>query len=97
MKNYLFPTVVLAVVVLSAVALAQNENAKRPEGGPPAMGIHWAKGVHPASAHGGRSPLMLWHNGPILTDSVVQVIYCTLLGSLMFFGSTVFSCVLQLQ
>jgi hypothetical protein len=74
MKNYFVPTFVFATLALSAVALAQNENAKRPEGGPPAMGIHWAKGVHPASAHG-KSPNMLWHNGPILTDSVVQVIY----------------------
>jgi hypothetical protein len=64
----------LSAVVLSISAAAQDTITQKPEGGPPPLGIHWAKGVKPAAAHG-NSPLMTWHGGQILTDSVVQPIY----------------------
>src|SRR5579859_6155139 len=74
MKTYLASLVAISFLVLPISMMAQNKIAKEPQGGPPPLGIHWAKGVKPASTHG-RSPLMLWHNGPILTDSAVQAIY----------------------
>ena len=66
--------IALSVLLVSASAMAQELITEKPHGGPPPLGIHWAKGVKPAPSHG-RSPLMLWHNGPILTSSAVQVIY----------------------
>ena len=65
----------------SAAADAQTDPQQldaQPE--PPALGIHWAKGsVNPnrpaKPGGGGSSPLMVWHNGPIMTDSVVEAIY----------------------
>jgi hypothetical protein len=74
MKSYVASLVGLSVLVLSVSVMAQDTIAKKPQGGPPPLGIHWAKGVKPASPRV-KSPLMLWHSGPILTDSAVQVIY----------------------
>src|SRR5258708_30897632 len=81
--------VLMATVGLSAQQSAAKDEAARdaelapqspdaqPE--PPALGIHWAKGSvnpnRPAKPGGGTSPLMLWHNGAIMTDSAVKVIY----------------------
>ncbi len=42
---------------------------------PPALGIHFAKGAIPQAARSGGNPDMLWHNGAIMTNSAVQVIY----------------------
>ncbi len=74
MKSYVALLIGFSALALSLSATAQDAIAKKPEGGPPPLGIHWAKGIKPAGP-GGRSPLMLWHNGPILTSSAVQVIY----------------------
>ena len=75
MKTYA-PSLVAIYLILSASLMAQDRMTKAPEGGPPPLGIHWAKGVKPAAtATHGRSPLMLWHNGPILTDSTVRAIF----------------------
>ena len=81
--------VLMATVGLSAQQSAAKDEAARdaelapqspdaqPE--PPALGIHWAKGSvnpnRPAKPGGGGSPLMTWHNGSIMTDSAVEVIY----------------------
>ena len=67
--------IVLSVLLVSASAMAQEVISRKPQGGPPPLGIHWAKGVKAAAPTHGRSPLMLWHNGPIMTSSAVQVIY----------------------
>jgi hypothetical protein len=67
-------SIALSLLVISAGIRAQDSASGRPQGGPPPLGIHWAKGLKPAPAHG-RSPLMTWHNGPILTSSAVQIIY----------------------
>src|SRR6266481_712694 len=70
---------VLALVVLMATVglCAPQSLDAQPE--PPALGIHWAKGSvnpnRPAKPGGGSYPLMVWHNGPIMTDSVVEAIY----------------------
>ena len=67
--------VLIQVVILSALAGAQNpatQKVKR-DVGPPALGIHWAKGVGHATTTG--SPNMLWHNGAIMTSSTIQAIY----------------------
>ena len=74
MKTYVASLVAMSSLVVSVSLMAQEKIAKGPEGGPPPLGIHWAKGAKPATTHG-RSPLMLWHNGPILTDSAVKAIY----------------------
>jgi hypothetical protein len=74
MKTYVASFVAISSLVVSVTLMAQDKVAKGPVGGPPPLGIHWAKGVKPASTHG-RSPLMLWHNGPILTDSAVRAIF----------------------
>ena len=67
--------IVLSVLLVSASAVAQEVISRKPQGGPPPLGIHWAKGVKAAAPTHGRSPLMLWHNGPIMTSSAVQAIY----------------------
>src|SRR5262249_54826496 len=39
---------------------------------PPMLGQHWAKG---SGGGGGGSPLLVWHNGAIMTSGVVEAIY----------------------
>src|SRR5205823_3749945 len=68
----------LAVVFLAAVAACGGtesidtttsnlENrADRGQPEPPMAGIHWARGQ--AKAHGGGSPDLLYHGGPVLTQ-----------------------------
>lgn len=74
MKSYPVLFITLIVLLFSASAWTQDAMKEKPKGGPPPLGIHWARGAKPAAAHG-KSPLMLWHNGPIMTDSAVRVIY----------------------
>jgi len=64
----------LSALVLAGRAAAQETSTKKPEGGLPPLGIHWARDVKPAAARE-QSPLMSWHGGPILPSSVVQPIY----------------------
>jgi hypothetical protein len=60
------------------------EDLSKPAGQePPMMGIHWARGFnplylarkagHPGSQ--GKSPDLLWHNGPIMPDAVTENIF----------------------
>jgi len=65
----------VAFVCLTALAGAQSSSSKssRQVNGPPALGIHWAKGARHAKSAG--SPDMIWHNGAIMTSSTVQAIY----------------------
>jgi hypothetical protein len=65
MKSHVASLVALSALVLSVSVMAQDTITKKPQGGPPPLGIHWAKGVKLASPRG-KSPLMLWHHGPIL-------------------------------
>ena len=76
MKNYRVSLVAVSLLLVSTgYVMAQKVIAKKPQGGPAPLGVHWAKGVKPVAAARGKSPLMLWHNGPIMTSSAVQVIY----------------------
>jgi hypothetical protein len=71
MNRYFLPVLAVAVVASQLLA-AQDLATNKPE--PPQLGRHWAKGFsHAAGAH--KSPNMLWHNGAIITSSVVQAIY----------------------
>jgi hypothetical protein len=72
MQKFLTSLLALGILGASTIVLAQDAVSNKAE--TPALGIHWAKGVKPAARSGG-SPLMLWHNGPIMTSSTVQVIY----------------------
>jgi hypothetical protein len=77
MKKYVVTVVFLFAVILlarriSTVHAADALDHGRPE--PPALGLHWARGFAPPAGHG-RNPDMLWHNGAIMTDSVVETIY----------------------
>ena len=74
MIRHTLKLIAIAAIFLSVTALAQDAQKKNPKPEPPALGIHWAKGAKPASPRG-KSPLMIWHNGPIMTNSAVQVIY----------------------
>ena len=74
MKTHIMKLIALTVAIFSVSLVAQDAKKKTPHPAPPFLGIHWAKGAKPASPHG-NSPLMTWHNGPIMTDSAVQVIY----------------------
>ncbi len=60
--------------MLGVSAVSQEVIRQKPQGGPPPLGIHWARGAKPAPGRG-KSPLMLWHNGPIMNSSHVQAIY----------------------
>jgi hypothetical protein len=67
----------LAVVslVLAGRAGAQREAAAAPPalpGDPPALGIHWARGLTGAAS---TSPDLVWHGGAILTSGWVQSIF----------------------
>ena len=67
--------VLVQVVILSALAGAQNpatQKVKR-DVGPPALGIHWAKGVHAAKTGGG--PDMTFHGGTVLTTTFAEAIF----------------------
>jgi len=76
MKIYIVKLMALTALALSVSVFAQDadKNAQKASHEPPVLGIHWAKGAKPASTRG-KSPLMLWHNGPIMTSSVVRPIY----------------------
>src|SRR5215467_10195629 len=88
MKSFL-ALIGLSALVLSGSAAAQDMSTKKPQGGPPPLGIHWAKDVKPAAAHG-QSPLMTWHGSPILSDSVVQPIFWgTSWGNINFVGDKI--------
>src|SRR5690349_13788733 len=55
------------VVLLVAAVGASAQNAAKPikDQAPPMLGIHWAKGIHPARSGG--SPDMTFHGGTVLT------------------------------
>ena len=88
MKSCLCSLIAFSVLLVSVGAIAQDAVTKKPQVEPPALGVHWAKGIKPARRSGG--PLMLWHNGPILTSSAVQVIFWgTNWGSNTFVGDKI--------
>ena len=45
MKSHVASLVGLSALVLSVSVMAQDTITKKPQGGPPPLGIHWAKGV----------------------------------------------------
>jgi len=68
-------SIVITVLSLAVCAGAQSQEVQKAAKGranPPALGLHWAKGY---AKPGGGSPNMLWHNGAIMTSSVVQTIF----------------------
>jgi hypothetical protein len=82
MKKSLF----LAAVCLPVFAFGQAEESSKSAqedlsktGGPPMLGIHWARGFEPAArvreARPQRSPLMTDHGGKILSDTVTENIF----------------------
>jgi hypothetical protein len=56
-------------------AMAQDAATNNAAHEPPMLGIHWARGVHPAKPGGGGSPDMTFHGGAIMTNAAVQAIF----------------------
>ena len=72
MKGH-FGLLIAVSALLVSGATAQNAATSKAKVEPPAMGIHWAKGIKPARTGG--SAAMLYHNGSIINSSAVQVIF----------------------
>lgn len=81
---------ITAVFCLPVLAFAQTDISSQSLGpedlsgthGPPMLGIHWAKGLEPSfRSHeanpkaGGKSPVMTYHNGPVMTTAITQAIF----------------------
>lgn len=62
----------LSLALLATFTFAQDADVQK-KNEPPKLGLHWAKGY--AHGGGGSSPDMLYHNGPIMTDSKVTAIF----------------------
>src|SRR5689334_8356236 len=82
--------IITAAFCLPVLAFAQADKSSQPLGpedlsgtnGPPMLGIHWAKGLEPSFRSreanpkaGGKSPLMTYHNGPIMTTAAAEAIF----------------------
>src|SRR5690242_1804977 len=82
--------IITAVFCLPVLAFAQADKSSQASGpedlsgtnGPPMLGIHWAKGLEPsfrlheANPNGnGKSPLMTYHGGPIMTTATTRAIF----------------------
>jgi hypothetical protein len=82
--------IITAVFCLPVLAFAQADKSSQSSGpedlsstnGPPMLGIHWAKGLEPSFRSreanprgGGKSPLMTYHSGPIMTKAHTQAIF----------------------
>jgi hypothetical protein len=77
-------TIAAALALLTLPAWAQEERG-RPELAttePPMLGLHWARGAQPeartnnAGPKGaGRSPNLIYHNGPVMANTVVTPIF----------------------
>jgi hypothetical protein len=73
---------VLALLTLPAWAQEEHGRPELATTEPPMLGLHWARGAQPdartnnAGPKGaGRSPNLTYHNGPILTTTVVKAIF----------------------
>jgi hypothetical protein len=71
---------------LAALALAHDKDTTSPfdpsvedltldRGGPPMLGIHWAREHAASHARPSKSPLMTYHGGKIMTTAVTQAIW----------------------
>ena len=72
MRLYAVASLMLCTALACAQQASPDINAKHP-GNPPALGIHWAKGVRHAKPQ--KNVNMTWHNGAIMTSSTVQSIF----------------------
>jgi hypothetical protein len=64
---------ILGVLLFVSVGYAQDAQNGHGKPEPPMLGIHWAKGIKPARPRS--NPDMIWHNGAIMNNAAVQVIY----------------------
>jgi len=87
-KAFLLVAATVLMLVLAGQARSQSisgvEDLSKPAGQePPMMGIHWARGFNPLflarkaghTGNRGKSPDMLWHDGPIMQDAVTKNIF----------------------
>ena len=76
MKRFLVPTLLLFV---ATAAFGQRETQtpnSNMKADPPALGIHWARGVaRPGQARRSSNPNMTYHNGPIMKNVYTQAIF----------------------
>jgi hypothetical protein len=84
MKKSFFLAAICLPVFAFGQAAESSESAPQDlskTGGPPMLGIHWARGFEPAARlrearpTGGKSPLMTYHGGKILRTSVTESIF----------------------
>jgi hypothetical protein len=71
LKKYIGASVTL--LLLAAAISATAQDARMQPKAPPMLGIHWAKGIHPAKTGG--SPDMTFHGGTVLTTTSAQSIF----------------------
>jgi hypothetical protein len=63
-----------ALIAISCPALAQDAQTRGGQPEPPALGVHWARGIHPPR-NAGTSPDMTWHGGTIMPTSATATIF----------------------
>src|SRR5207302_4043520 len=73
LKKYIAASFVLVSVAAIVSLTAQDVTNQKRHQGPPILGPHWAKGVHPARSGG--SPDMTFHGGTVLTTTTTQTIF----------------------
>ena len=72
MKYVITSFVLVSLAAVLSVTAQDVANQKTHEG-PPILGPHWAKGIHPARSGG--SPDMTFHGGTVLTTTTAQAIF----------------------
>ncbi len=73
LKKYIIASFVLVSLAAIVSLTAQDVTNQNHHQGPPILGPHWAKGVHPARSGG--SPDMTFHGGTVLTTTTAQTIF----------------------
>jgi hypothetical protein len=74
LKNCTIASFVLVLLAAVLSLSAQDVVKQNKHQGPPILGPHWAKGMHPARKGGG-SPNMTFHGGTVLTTTTTQAIF----------------------
>ena len=78
LKKYIVASFILVSLVAVVSVTAQHvANQNKPQG-PPMLGLHWAKGIHPA--RNGGSPDMSFHGGTVLVTTSSQTIFWVRVG-----------------
>ena len=73
LKKYLGANFVFVLLVAVIGVSAQDAANHVKTQGPPMLGIHWAKGIHPAKSGG--SPDMTFHGGTVMPTTSAQSIF----------------------